>query len=328
MACAKVITILFILLLLPVAAGTVLGSNKPHSEGKTAILIAGFGTTVMPAVEGITNILDTVRKAYPGTEVRITFTSNMIRRIWKNRRVDAQKWLDKGVPEEILYVKNIIQTMGDLQEDGYRKIIVQPTHMFFMEQSHDLNAYIRSLSSIRTLKDKWRPFDVITVGRPALGMPGDKFSYHDDIAAAVKTLAADVKQAQKEGAMLLYMGHGNSNWSTGVYSETQKKMREVYPDVKTFIGVVEGAPGLEDLLGHLRNSKTKKIILRPFMIVAGNHAVKDMAGPAADSWKSVLVKEGYEVSAVMEGLGNNDEFAKLFVDHIKDAADQRGIELN
>ena len=148
-------------------------------EDKTAIVIASFGTTVPRAVVAITNITERVKKAYPNTEVRITFTSNIIRKVWRKRQAEPQKWLDMGIPKEVLYVKNIISTMGDLREEGYNNIIVQPTHMFFMEQSHDLNAYVQALGSIRTMKDRWRPFNKVVMGRPALGMPGDKYDYHD-----------------------------------------------------------------------------------------------------------------------------------------------------
>lgn len=296
-------------------------------KGKNAIVLASFGTTVPTAVSAITNITDNVKKAYPGTEVRITFTSNIIRSVWKRRQAEPQQWLDQGIPEEVLYVKNFIATIGDLLEDGYTNIIVQPTHMFFMEQSYDLQQYVNALASIRTMKAKWEPIDTLVMGRPALGMPGDKYPYHEDVDAVVRTLAKDAEKAKKSGSLLIYMGHGNEHWSTGIYLETQNKMRETYPDVATFIGVVEGSPALADLLDQLKHAETKKILLKPFMIVAGDHATNDMAGPEEDSWKSILAKEGYEVTPVLEGLGLNNDFAQVFVDHIADAAKEGGMQL-
>ena len=315
------------LLLLCVTAGMAAGADKSVARGKTAILLASFGTTVPSAVKAIANISEQVKKAYPETEVRICFTSNMIRSVWKKRRLTAQEWLDQGIPPEILNVKNIIQSMGDLQEDGYRNIIVQPTHMFYMEQSHDLNSYVRGLSSIRTLKTRWNPFDNIVLGRPALGIPGDRYNYHDDVARVVHTLKNDAEQAQRKGAILLYMGHGNEHWSTGIYGETQAKMREEYSDVETFIGVVEGQPSLDELLPQLKRTQKNKIVLRPFMITAGDHAKNDMAGPDADSWLSILTAEGFEVEPILEGLGSKEDFANVFVEHIADAASERGLLL-
>jgi sirohydrochlorin cobaltochelatase len=192
-------------------------------SGKNAIVIANFGTTVPKAVGAITNITNAVTKAYPNTEVRITFTSNIIRSIWNKRQSEADKWLSQGIPEEVLYVKNFIATVGDLLEDGYTNIVVQPTHMFFMEQSYDLNQYVNALASIRTMKSKWKPIDKIVMGRPALGMPGDVYSYHDDVEAACKTLAQDAAQAKETGAVLVYMGMVTSTGQQGSILKPRKK---------------------------------------------------------------------------------------------------------
>ncbi len=325
----KAVSIAVILMSLVLFSATsALASGGHFKESKPAIVLANFGTTVPSAVKALINIQNKVKEAYPDTEVRITFTSNIVRSVWKERREDPEKWLGMGIPEEVLYVKNIIQTMGDLQEEGFRTIVVQPTHMFYMEQSHDLNAYIRGLNNIHTMKPNWKPFERIVMGRPALGMPGVQFNYHEDVQAVIKTLKADVEHAKKENATLIYMGHGNEHWSTGIYAETQKAMRAAYPGVTIYIGVVEGAPALEDFMSHLAYAKTQKVILRPFMITAGDHATNDMAGPEEDSWASILKAKGYEVMPVLEGLGSNDAFAAILVDHIADAAKMHGITLH
>ncbi len=322
--------ICFVMFGMLVFYGSAMASDSKHGKAedvKTAIVLASFGTTVPSAVEAIINIQDEVKKAFPGTPVKITFTSNIIRGIWKERQAEAKKWKDQGIPEEILYVKNIVATLGDLLEEGYKNVIVQPTHVFFMEQSHDLNQYVQGLRSIRTIKKKWMPFNKLVMGRPALGMPGKRYDYHEDMEKALKTLSADAEMAKKNGAMLVYMGHGNEHWSTGLYGEAAKKMRELYPDVVTYIGAVEGYPGIDDVSRYLTHFDSGKIILKPFMIVAGDHATNDMASDEEDSWKSILVKEGFEVTPVLKGLGSNDAFARIFVDHIKDAAKDAHIKL-
>ncbi len=251
-------TLVFVLLMFFFCETVMASNNSKVKKDKSAIIIASFGTTVPRAVTALVNITDQVKKAFPETEVRITFTSNIIRSVWKRRQAEPQKWLDKGIPKEILYVKNIISTIGDLREDGYNNVIVQPTHMFYMEQSHDLQQYINALASIRTMKAKWRPFNKLVMGRPALGMPGNVYDYHEDVTQVVETLSGDAAIAQEKDALLVYMGHGNEHWSTGIYAETQKEMRETYPNVETFIGVVEGAPALDDFLDHLAYTKKKK----------------------------------------------------------------------
>ncbi|UCD82932.1 MAG: sirohydrochlorin cobaltochelatase [Desulfobacterales bacterium] len=304
------------------------GQSESKKKGvKVAIMLASFGTTVPSALESITNIQRQIQTAFPDVPVRVTFTSNIIRSVWKKRQAEAQKWLDQGIPADILYVKNIIASFGDLFEDGYRNIIVQPTHMFFMEQSHDLAQYVNAMRSIRTIKEKWMPFEKIALGRPALGTVGARYDYHQDIDKALRTLAPDIELARKQTAKLVYMAHGNAHWPTGIYSEAAKMMREMYPDVVTFIGAVEGYPGIDDVVRYLSNFDSGNIILKPFMIVAGDHAVNDMAGNEQDSWKSVLTAKGFKVLPVLEGLGSNDDFAQIFVAHIKDAARDAGIPL-
>ncbi len=227
-----------------------------------------------------------------------------------------------------LILKNVIATFGDLREEGYNNIVVQPTHMFFMEQSHDLASYVNAMRSIKTIKQRWMPFHKIALGRPALGTVGAAYDYHDDIEKVAKTLAGDVELAKKNNARLVYMGHGNEHWSTGIYGETAKAMRAMYPDTTIVIGAVEGYPSVDDVADYLSSHfKGGKVMLKPFMIVAGDHAVNDMASDEEDSWKSIVEKKGFEVMTVLEGLGSNDAFAAIFVDHIRDAAKGAGIEL-
>lgn len=317
---------LFVMLFTTVQVSASGGSTHPK-EARTAIVLASFGTTEPSAVPSIINIQQQIQEAFPGVPVKISFTSNIIRSVWRERQSEAAKWLQQGIPKEVLYGKNIIATIGDLLEEGYKDIIVQPSHIFFMEQSHDLKKCVTTLASIRTTKKKWQPFDKLVMGRPALGMPGDLYSYHDDLEKALKILKTDAAAARKAGAALVYMAHGNEHLSTGIYCEAQKKMRELYPDVPIYIGSVEGFPALEDVVATMKHCKTKKVLLKPFMIVAGDHAINDMASAEDDSWKSVLTKAGFQVTPVIKGLGSNDAFARIFVDHIKDCARDNGMTL-
>jgi len=198
-----------------------------------------------------------------------------------------------------------------------------------MEQYQDLTQYVTAIKSIKTIRDKWKPFNKIALGRPALGTVGDVYPYHDDMKLAVKTFASDVALAKKKSAALVYMAHGNEVWSTGLYVELQKLMRETYPEVKIFIGSVEGYPGLEDVKKNLSHytPKIDKILLKPLMIVAGDHATNDMASDEEDSWKTILSKAGFRVETILQGLGSNNQFADIFIAHIKDAAKASGIDL-
>ncbi|MGA1862055.1 sirohydrochlorin cobaltochelatase [Deferribacter thermophilus] len=321
----KVIIFIFAAILL--TTGVSMAKMEKNKTEKTAIVIASFGTTHPSALKSIINIINMVKNEFPNTEVRVTFTSNIIRKIWQKRNKHPEEWIKKGVPKEILNVKGVIATLGDLSDEGYKNIVIQPTHIYHGEEFSDLLEYARGLNSIQTIKKRWKPFHKIVVGRPALGTYGDKYDYHEDIKEVVKALKSDVELAKKHNAALVYMGHGNEFYSTGAYIETEKEFNIQYPDVKTFIGVVEGYPSLDDVIKKLKEQKVKKVILKPFMVVAGDHAKNDMAGDEPDSWKNVLKKEGVKVIPVIEGLGSNNDFAKIFLEHLKDAAKDGGINL-
>jgi sirohydrochlorin cobaltochelatase len=304
----------------PAAAGH---GKRPD---KKAIVLACFGTTYPSALVAITNIKQQVEKAFPGTKVELAFTSNIIRRIWHHRRNDKQFFADNpNIPQEIANVKGPLATIADLQDEGYRTIVVQPTHVFYGEEYIDLSSYVDGLNSIKTIKKKFMPFEKLVIGRPLLGKCGIEHDYHEDMATAARALAADVALAEKNGAALVYMGHGNEFYSTGAYIEFQQVMRKTYPKARIFIGTVEGFPALDDVVDGLLHTSTKKVLLKPLMIVAGDHANNDMAGDEPDSWKSVISKKGIKVIPVTKGIGENHQIAAIYVEHIKDAAKDNGI---
>ncbi len=299
-------------------------------EHKNAIVLAMFGTTVEPALQGLLNIRTKMIEKYPGTPVRIAFTSNIIRKKWQHRAEDpAYIKAHPEIPADVLHVKTPLATIADLQNEGYDTIVVQPTHIAMGEEYLDLATYVDSLMRMGSLKKpKYKPFHKVALGRPALGTYGTDHPYAEDIMTVAKALAPDAELAVKEKAGLVYMGHGNEYFpSAGAYLELADRMRQLYPEVVTAIGNVEGFPALEDVMDTLKLYGVKKVVLKPCMVVAGDHAMNDMAGPEADSWKSVLEKNGFEVVVVKRGLGEQDAFADIFVNHAADAAKDAGIVL-
>lgn len=309
--------VLALLLAIPATAGH-------HKEGpvKQAIVLAAFGTSYPTALKSILNIKNKIEAAYPDIPVRLAFTSNIIRNIWQERQNDmAWQKANSSVPKEILFVKTPLATISDLQNDGYKDITVQSLHVFAGEEFANLQNLMIGLRSIRTLKAKSAPFKHLRLGRPALGMPGDVYPYTEDISAAMKALKADVEEAKKANAALVYMGHGNDFYSTGIYAQFQHDMQQEY-DYPVFVACVEGFPGFDNLLASLKAAGKKKLIVKPFMIVAGDHASNDMAGDEDDSWKVMLTQAGYSVTTQLRGLGSVDSWAAIYVDHIKDAMGQ------
>ncbi|MDA8161454.1 MAG: sirohydrochlorin cobaltochelatase [Desulfobacteraceae bacterium] len=300
-----------------------------EQENKKAIVLAEFGTSYPSALKAVTDIQKQVQGSFPGTKVKIAFTSNIIRDIWHKRQGDKRFLAEyKDIPKEILYVKGPLATIADLQDEGYRTIIVQPTLIYDGEEYSDLCSYIRGLNSIGTIKAKYMPFVKLVVGRPALGANGVVVhDYHKDMEIAARALLADVEIAKKNRAALVYMGHGNEFYSTGVYAEFQQVMRNMYPDTKIFIGTVEGFPSFNDVLSSVKQSGVKEVVLKPLMLVAGDHANNDMAGDEDGSWKNAFKAAGIRVKCIIKGLGENAQWAKIYVNHIMDAARDNDISL-
>ncbi len=297
---------------------------------KNAIVLAMFGTTVEPALKGLLNISGRMRARYPETLVKIAFTSNIIRKRWQQRAADPDYLAaHPELPDEVLRVRTVLATIADLQDQGCDTIILQPTHVAMGEEYLDLGTFVDGLMRMGTVKKaKYKPFQKVVLGRPALGTYGVAHPYHEDIMAAAKALAADADLARQEQAALVYMGHGNEHFpSSGSYLELAERMRRLHPDVLTLIGNVEGYPALDDVIADLRRFGAKKVLLKPCMVVAGDHAVNDMTGPEDDSWKNVLERNGFEVAAAATGLGEIDEFADIFVRNAGEAAADSGIIL-
>ncbi|MBU0946168.1 MAG: sirohydrochlorin cobaltochelatase [Proteobacteria bacterium] len=322
-------SLIFLILFLTFVVTHPLAAAERKTAQANGIVLAMFGTTVEPALQSLLNIREAVEKAYPETPVRMAFTSNIIRGIWQERSVDqAYRQLHPQIPEDIFQIQGPLATIAGLQDQGIDSIIVQSTHIAPAEEFLDLCSYVEGLVSIKTIKARHKPFQHLVVGRPALGTFGTTHSYAKDVRQAAKALIADAELARKEEAALVYMGHGNDHFpSGGPYLEFAARMRELYPDVLTLIGTVEGFPGLEDVRSQLQQAGVNRVLLKPFMVVAGDHVMNDMAGPGEGSWLSVLKKEGFEVIPVSKGLGEDPAFVQIYVSHIAETARDAEISL-
>lgn len=299
---------------------------KPGEE--KAIVLAVFGTSHIEGLPGILLIRDRVQQAFPKTRVDLAFTSNIIRRIWQKRSQDpAYRAAHPEVPKEVIEVKGPLAAMANLQDEGYGTIIIQPTHMAAGEEFADLAAYVDGLNSIRTVKARNMPLKQVIIGRPALGVPGIEHEYRKDIEIAARALAEDVKAAVKEKRALVYMAHGNEHYSTGYYMELEAVMRKMYPEAKTYIGMVEGFPEVSHVVAALERDGVRRVYLKALMTVAGDHAKNDMAGDEPDSWRKVLEAKGMDVQVDLSGVGESAPFAEIFVQHIRDVAKDHGMEL-
>ncbi len=295
---------------------------------KTAIVLAMFGVSFLEGLPGLLGIWKKAKQVFPNTNISISFTSNIIRKVWQKRALDPNWSQKQDIPKEILEVKGLLGTIGELQNNGFSAIVVQPTYLCHGEQYEDLLSYIRAINSIKTVKEKWMPFKKpIAVGRPLTGTWGPKYPYKKDLEKLVDALKEHIETAKKLNASIIYMGHGNRFMSCGIYQELEYLLNQRYPDIGILVGTVEGFPSIEHIISHLNTIKNKKLLLYPLMIVAGQHAIDDMAGDSNDSWKNQLTSLGYEVIPIFKGLGELDTIQDIFISHIKDAANDANINL-
>ena len=157
---------------------------------------------------------------------------------------------------------------------------------------------------------------------------GDTRPYPEDIKQVAASLKPDLEQAEEMGAALVYMGHGNDYFpSGGAYLQFAEILGAMSAKTNVYIATVEGFPNLDNVISDLQRDGVKKVLLKPFMTVAGDHAKNDMAGDEKDSWKNILTAAGFEVVVDLVGLGENDAFAAVFAEHLADTAADNKIEL-
>ena len=282
--------------------------------GENEILVVSFGTSFNNSrVADIKGIEDALQTAYPDWSVRRAFTAQIIINHVQAR--DGEK------------IDNVNQALDRAVNNGVKNLIVQPTHLMHGAEYDEL------IGELDNYKDQ---FESVQVAEPLLGEVGadatvinaDKKAVAEILTAeAVKTAGYDSLDAAKEdGAAFVFMGHGTSHTAKVSYSQMQTQMQELGYD-NVFIGTVEGEPeetACEAVIDVAAEAGYTKVILRPLMVVAGDHANNDMAGGDEDSWLSMFKASGKfdSVDTQIAGLGEIDGIQQIYVEHTADAMNQ------
>ena len=236
-------------------------------------------------------IEDALEKAFPDWSVRRAFTSQII--------IDHVKSRDG---EEI---DNVKQALDRAVANGVKKLVVQPTHLMNGLEYTDLTEEVSQYADA---------FDKISIGEPLLSTDEDFKSVEEAITGA--TASYDDGQTA-----IVFMGHGTEADSNAIYSKMQENLKADKYD-NYYIGTVEATPSVTDVLEQVKAGDYKRVVLRPLMVVAGDHANNDMAGDEDDSWKSIFEAAGYNVECVLEGLGSVDAIHDIYVAHAQKAVDE------
>ena len=281
--------------------------------GENEILVVSFCTSFNDSrAEDIGGVEKALQAAYPDWSVRRAFTAQIIINHVQAR--DDEK------------IDNMDQALERAVDNGVKNLVVQPTHLMHGAEYDELT------EAVENYKDK---FESVKIAEPLLGEVGaDETAINEDKAAvaeaitaeAVKTAGFDsLDAAKEEGTAFVFMGHGTSHTAKISYSQMQTQMEQLgYENV--FIGTVEGEPedtACEAVIEKLKNAGYKKVILRPLMVVAGDHANNDMAGDDDDSWKSQFEASGVfdSIDTQIAGLGEIDAIQQLYVAHTQAAID-------
>lgn len=294
--------------------------DNPRNQdniGENEILVVSFGTSFNDSrVSDIKGIEDAIQSANPDWAVRRAFTAQIIINHIQAR--DGE------------FIDNMDQALERAVSNGVKNLIVQPTHLMHGAE------YDEMTDALEKYQDK---FDTVKVAEPLLGEVGaDAAAVNTDkeaVAQAVMDTAAEeagyknIAEAQGDGVAFVFMGHGTSHTAKVSYSQMQTQMTDL-GCTNAFIGTVEGEPeetSCEAVIEAAAQAGYKKVILRPLMVVAGDHANNDMAGSDEDSWLNQFKASGSfdSVDVQIAGLGSIDAIQQIYIAHTADAIARTGI---
>lgn len=275
--------------------------------GENEILVVSFGTSFNDSrVADIKGIEDALQEAYPDWSVRRAFTAQII--------------INHVQARDGEYIDNMQQALDRAVANEVKNLVIQPTHLMHGAEYDEM---------VDTVNEYADQFESVQVAEPLLGEVGsdatvineDKQAVAEAVtAAAVAEAGYDSLDAAKEdGAAFVFLGHGTSHTAKVSYSQMQTQMTELGYD-NVFIGTVEGEPeetACDAVIESVSAAGYTKVILRPLMVVAGDHANNDMAGDDADSWKSMFTASGSfeNVETQISGLGSIPEIQDLYIAH-------------
>ena len=273
--------------------------------GENELLVVSFGTSFNDSrAQDIKGIEDALQEAYPEWSVRRAFTAQIIINHIQAR--DGEK------------IDNMEQALERAAANGVKNLIVQPTHLMHGAEYDEMS---------ETLAGYLDQFESVAIAEPLLGPVGANASVvNEDKAAvalyitqqAVEDSEYDTREeAAEDGTAFVFMGHGTAHIAKVSYSQMASQMKELEFD-NIFIGTVEGEPestSAESIIEAVQEAGYTKVILRPLMVVAGDHANNDMAGDDEDSWKSMFEEAGFEVNCQIAGLGRIPMVQDLYILH-------------
>ncbi len=257
------------------------------SESNQGILAVSFGTSYVGTREKtLDRIEESMRERFPACRVTRAWTSGMIRR--------------KIAKRDGIVIPDVQGALHEMAEDGITDVVIQPTHVINGIENDRMLADIEACRHL---------FQRVSVGAPLL-------TTQEDCRRIVQVIADEICPDEDEALVL--MGHGTEHYANSVYAALDYLFKDMgYKNI--FMGTVEAYPSLDALMRRVNENHPRRVLLAPFMIVAGDHAENDLAGEEEDSWKSQFERAGFEVSCILKGLGEYAGVHEMFLDHVEAA---------
>lgn len=262
------------------------GTKVLSTTAKKAILAVSFGTSHNDTRKvTIDAIEQEMQQAFPDCRLYRAWTSKMIIKKLKTR--------------DQVHINTVKEAMEQMRDDGITDVLIQPTHV--------INGIENDLMKEDALSYQ-EDFHSISFGDPLL-------TSEQDSREVIHAVAEDFSDLKKDEVLVL-MGHGTTHYANAIYAALDYTFKDLgYPNI--FLGTVEAYPSMETLLKMVKAYQPKKVILAPFMIVAGDHAKNDLAGDDPESWYSQFKAAGFETEAVLKGLGEYPGIRKILVEHLR-----------
>ena len=268
--------------------------DNPRNQdeiGEKELLVVSFGTSFNDSRRlTIGAVESALEKAFPEYAVRRGFTSQII--------------IDHVAKRDGEIIDNMQEALDRAVDNGVKTLVVQPTHLMNGLEYEEMSKAIAQYSDA---------FEQISIGQPLLTSDED----FQAVAKAITEATADYDDGE---TAIVFMGHGTEAESNGVYAKMQQVLTDGGYD-HYYVGTVEATPSVEDVLAAVKQGSYKRVVLRPLMVVAGDHANNDMAGDEEGSWKTTFEQAGYEVVCEVEGLGALEAVQQLYVEHAQAAVD-------
>ena len=259
--------------------------------GENELLVVSFGTSYNDSRrETIGAIEAAMQKAFPDYSVRRGFTSQII--IDHVNKRDGEK------------IDNVTEALDRAVANKVKTLVVQPTHLMNGLEYNDLKDELAGYSD---------SFEKIVIGDPLL-------TSDDDFQKVMNAIVDATKEYDDGETAICFMGHGTEAESNQVYTKMQETLTAA-GHTNYFVGTVEATPSLDDVIAAVKEAGYTTVVLRPLMVVAGDHANNDMAGADDDSWKTMFEAAGFTVNCQISGLGRIADVQALYVAHAKAAID-------